>query len=296
MLLGATLLRAQTPVTGVFLHEGWESGSLAATFNSSSFGNLSQSSQFSVDSTIRAAGTRGLRHSLTGGTAVGGIHTGTQHFGDARTGPVWSTGLGQHFYDLYMQYKFYYSPGFDFGSGHYKQFIIGTQDDRRHDETCCVPFAAHYLTIAIERGAVLQAEAYNKDGSATRPFFALNPNAGGYSASNPYVIQTGRWYTLEVRRRLNDAGVDNGIFQMWVDGQIVADYRNVRWRIPPNGAYGSNFTYGTNFAQLADYSTYPVTQNQQIHYDDIRLSTTFIGAGGTQQTPPAAPTNVRIIR
>ena len=282
---------AQTPANGLFFNEGWESGNLAASFNSNSYGRLSESSQFQLDNTVAGrSGINALRHRLAGGTPVDGIDTGTQHFGDAVTGPIWATGAGQHFYDFYMQYRFYYSSGFDFGSGHYKQFIVGTQDDRRHTETCCLPFAAHYITTLVEAGGVLQAEAYNKQSGAPR--FDINPNTGGYSNSNPFRVQTGRWYTLEVRRRLNDPGVDNGIFQMWVDGQLIANYSSVRFRIPPNGAYGSNFTYGTNFAHLADYSTYPVSRNQDIYYDNVKFSTAPIGL---TTGLPSAPTNLRII-
>jgi hypothetical protein len=294
VLLAVTVLRAQTPVTGIFFDEGWESGSLTRSFNSQNFGSVSSSSEFRLDGVNTGTGAWSLRHAFIAGTPVGGIDTATQHFGDATSGPVWPTGSGQHFQDLYVQYRFYYSPGFDFGTGHYKQFMIGTQDNRRHDESCCLPFAAHYITLLVERGAVLQAEGYNKQ-ATTGQRFDINPNTGGYSDSQPFVVQTGRWYTLQVRRRLNDAGVDNGIFQMWMDGVLIADYRAVRYRVPPNGSFGSDFTYGTNFAHIADYSTTTVSRNQEIYYDDVRLSTTFI-ATGPVTTPPAPPTNVRVIR
>jgi hypothetical protein len=275
---------------GMVLDEGWESGTMA-TFNSNSFGRMSESGQYQPDGSIAGrTGNYAIRHRLTAGMPVDSVDSVTQHFGDASTGPVLANGQGQHFYDLYLSYRVYYSSGFDFGSGHYKQFIYGTQDNRRHDEACCVPFAAHYLTVLVERGGVLQAEAYNKQSGTPR--FDINPNTGGYNDSNPFRVQSGRWYSMEVRRRLNDAGADNGIFQMWVDGQLIASYNNVRFRIPPSGAYGSNFTYGTNFAMMADYTTYPVSRNQDIYYDDVRLST---ARAGSPIGLPSAPTNLRII-
>ena len=289
----ALILQAQSG-SAVFFAEGWESGTLTGSFNSQNYGALASGSQFQAQTSIAAAGGWALRHLIPGGTPVDGIQSGTQHFGDARTGPVWPTGQGQHFYDVYVQYKFYYSPGFDFGPGHFKQFIIGTQDERRHDEACCLPWAAHYITTIVERGAVLQAEGYNKQSSSS-PRFDVNPNVGGYSDTNPFRVQTGRWYVLEVRRRLNDPGVDNGVFQMWMDGALVSDYQNVRFRVPASGAFGTNFTYGTNFAILTDYSTYPVNAAQSVYYDDVKMSTSYIGSGGGA-TPPAAPTNLRVIR
>ena len=285
VLATAIVSSAQSQVSGLFFNEGWESGALGQTFNSQSYGNLGQSAQVSVDAATRAAGNYSLRHHLLGGTPVGGVHTATQHFGDARTGPVWASGQGQHFYDFYVQWKTRYSAGFDFGAGHYKQFMIGTQDERRHDEACCLPFAAHYVTVQVFSGGNLRAEAYHK-GNASSPRI-------GFSVT-PLNLQTGRWYTIEVRRRLNDEGIDNGIFQMWVDGVLVSDHRNVRMRVPFDGTFGTNFTYGTNFVHLNDYTTYPVSQTQDVHYDDVKFSTTYIGTT-TQQDPPDPPTNLRII-
>jgi hypothetical protein len=285
--------------SGVFFTESWDSGTLANSFNSNNYGSLSQTGQHFLDTSVRASGTASVRHGYLTGMTGDSIEGGTQHFGDSPSSPVHSNGAGQHFYDIYFQYKFYYSPGFNFGNGHYKQFMLGTQDERRHDETCCIPFAAHYLMMMVERGGAVEVEAYNKE-STSRPFVQLNPNAGGYNDSNRFIVQTGRWYTFEVRRRLNDPGVDNGIFQMWADGVLIADYRNVRFRIPRNGSFGSTATYGSNWLMLSGYTTNTVSQNQNAYYDDVKLSTTYIGAGGTPPPPPpptapAAPTNLRVI-
>jgi hypothetical protein len=286
---------AQAPVTGIFFTESWDSGTLANSFNSNSYGRLSETGLHSIDTATRVSAPGAIRQRYTAGQVGDSIDGGTQHFGDSPASPVPAAGSGQHFYDIYFQYKFYYSPGFDFGNGHYKQFMIGTQDERRHDETCCIPFAAHYLMMMVEHGGAVEVEAYNKE-SSSRPFVQLNPNAGGYNDSNRFIVQTGRWYTFEVRRRLNDPGVDNGIFQMWADGVLIADYRSVRFRIPRNGAFGSTATYGTNWLMLSGYTTNTVSQNQSAYYDDLKLSTTYIGAGTTPPpTAPAAPTGLRVV-
>jgi hypothetical protein len=286
---------AQGPVDGVFFNETWESGSLSNSFNSSGYGRAASNSQYRAQNAIAASGTWAFQHMLTQGMTPGDVAFTTQHIGDAVTGPVYPTGAGQHFYDLYVQYKVYYTPGFDFRG--YKQFIIGTQDDRRHDNSCCNPWVAHYLTIYPARpeyGTVL-AEANNKQ-AASGQWVGFRQNAGGYGPSNLFSIQTGRWYTIEVRRRLNDSGVDNGIFQLWIDGQIISDNRSVRFRTPWNGSFGSNFTHGTNFVMISDYTSSNVTQNQSIYYDDVKFSTTYIGVqSSTPPAPPAPPTNLRII-
>jgi hypothetical protein len=290
-LSGVVLLDAQAPVTGIFFDEGWESGATSGSFNSSFYGSAG-GNQFSAQSAVKYAGTWAFRHQLNAGLQPGSIQYATQHFGDAIAGPVLANGRGQHFNDFYIQWKVYYSPGFDFSVG-IKQFIIGTQDDQRHDNPCCNPWVAHYTTIYVEDHGELYAEINNKQASSGQ-WIGLGPNLG----PNPFVLQSGRWYTIEVRRRLNDSSGDNGIYQMWVDGQLIADHRNLRFRIPNNGSFGSNYTYGTNFAMISDYTPAALPQSQAVYYDDVKFSTTPIGASGTAPPPaaPAPPTNVRVIR
>jgi hypothetical protein len=290
-VLATVLLDAQGPVAGVFFNEGWESGSAANTFNSSGFGSASGSNQFSVQGTVRAAGLWALQHRLTAGQDGDSVHYATQHFGDARTGPVWAAGRGEHFFDLYVQYKIYYSPGFRFDTN-YKQFEIGTQDDLNQTGVCCNPWVANYTTVYVSSGGAQLVEGNNK-GSSTPQWIGYPQNAGGYSSSNRLTLTSGRWYTIEVRRRLNDPNVDNGILQMWVDNVLIMDHRNVRFRVPRNGNYGANMAYGTNWIMISDYPLQGVSQNQSVYYDDVKMSTTFIGTGAAQ--PPSAPTNLRVV-
>jgi hypothetical protein len=140
-------------------------------------------------------------------------------------------------------------------------------------------------------GRTLLAEANNKQ-AASGQWVGFYQNSSGYSTSNLLTMQSGRWYTVEVRRRLNDAGVNNGTFQMWIDGVLLSNYTNVRYRTPWEGTFGSNFTYGTNFVMISDYGG-PSPQTQSIYYDDFRFSTTYIGVG--EDGLPAAPTNLRIV-
>jgi hypothetical protein len=284
--LAGIILDAQS---GVFFNEGWESGSAASSFNSNWYGQATQS-QFSVQSAVRN-GLFALQHRVTAGQDPGAVQYATQHFGDARSGPVWATGAGQHYYDLYIQYKVYYSAGFSFDTN-YKQLIIGTEDDLNQTSACCNPWVAHYITIYVGPQGAQLAEGNNKQ-SASGQWMDFWPNANGYTNSNRLRLTSGRWYTIEVRRRLNDSGQNNGIFQMWVDGTMIADYRSVRMRVPRSGSFGTNMTYGTNFALISDYPFDGVSQNQSIYYDDVKFSTTYIGVGPGL---PSAPTNLRIVR
>ncbi len=278
-----------TPTTsGVFFNEGWESGSKANSFNSSGYGNLLNSTQYSVQTSTRSTGSYGLRHGLTTGMTGGDAQYATQHFGDSVTGPVVSGTAGNTYSDVYAQWKVFYSPGFNFAVNP-KQVIFGTQDSRRHDNSCCNPWVSHYMLIN-SYGGYFQAEGNNKQG-ASGQWLNIGLNQSGYSGSNRYAIQSGRWYTIEVRRRLNDANQDNGVFEMWIDGTLVARHSNVRWRVPWTGTFGDDFTRGTNFFMISDYLTdgIPVPANQEIYYDDVKLSTSYIGTSGTTTPTPPPP-------
>lgn len=286
------LLEAQGQA-GIFFNEGWESGSASNSFNSGSYG-VATSSQFTVQSANRGTGNWALQRRLTAGTASGAIQYATQHFGDAPSGPVHAGTAGRRFDDIYIQYKIYYSAGFDLANMD-KQLIIGTQDDRRHADICCNPWVAHYLTIFPVVGTRdLVAESNNKQ-SATSQWWGFRQNASGYGPNNRYATQPGTWNTIEVRRRLNDLGVDNGIFQLWINGILLSDNRTVRYRTAWNGTVGSNFNYGTNFAMISDYALSPITRDETLFYDDIKMSTSYIGVDGGQTQLPAAPRNLRIL-
>lgn len=282
---------AQSPVSGVFFSEGWESGVVGGTFNSRNYGTTA-SPQFRAQTAVRASGNFALEHVLTAGLGAGSIHYATQHIGDAVNGPVYPAGQGQHFFDLYVQFKIYYSSNFDLNSRP-KQLIIGTEDERRHDATCCNPWVSHYVMI-YPPGTVWPTIAEANAKQATSGQFApMVQNRNGYSPSNPFITQTGRWYTVEVRRRLNDPGVRNGVFQMSIDGTLIGEYEDVLFRVPFDGTFGSNMAYGTNFVMISDYMSSGSTRDQGILYDDIKFSTTPIGAAASGL--PTAPRNLRII-
>lgn len=276
----------------VFFNESFEAG-VPETFLSQYYGNLSVSSRHSIQSNVKASGTYCLRYHFVAGTANVSEYA-TQHFGDSIAVPVYPNGLGNHYNDIYVQFKVYYSLGYDWSAGNNKIMIIGTQDNRSHGNVCCNPWVSHYITILagnIGQRGFLNAEGNNKK-SVSGQWFGLSPNVNGYNSNNKYYIDTDKWYTIEVHKRLNDIGENNGIFEMWVDGLKIAEYYDVVYRIPWDGAYGANFDYGTNFVMLTTYINNPAPKNQDIYYDDVKFSTTYIGVTGIA---PTAPTNLRII-
>ena len=255
------------PSNDIFFTEDFESGS-AQTFLSDYHQTFSQDNGYSVQSNTVASGNYAGMYTFYQGQP--GTGYATQHIGDSPRSPV--AAPGTHFNDLYIQFKLMHSSGFDFSAGNNKFMIIGTEDSRSHPEPCCNPPVAHYITLYAEQdsgGYFFNLEGNNKkDTNSDRWYY-------------PYIerayIQPGQWHTIEVRLRLNDADQENGIYQMWIDGNQVADYNNILYRVSWDGTYGSDFNYGTNFVMLSTYTNSGVSQQQHFYYDDIMFSTSYIG-------------------
>ena len=82
--------------------------------------------------------------------------------------------------------------------------------------------------------------------------------------------EAGRWVCVEARARLNTPGKKDGLNQLWIDGRLEAERRNLDWR-------GSYTGHGINGVFLETYwnEGSPVTQSRWI--DNFVISTRPIG-------------------
>jgi hypothetical protein len=286
------LLLLGTPGSGIGLvifEEGFDSGN-GASFSQSPYGSITGNPQYSVQNSVKATGVYALRHHFNLGQ--GGSYA-TKFIGD---NPEISNPNNDHYQNLYVQFKLRYSAGYDFSAGNNKIMIIGTEDDRRHDTICCNPWVASYITILMGHtgsSGFFDTEGNNKR-APTGQWIVLAPNRAGYSNTNRFTVETGRWYTIEVHIRLNDPNQSNGIFEMWVDGVKVSEYSNVLFRIPWDGTAGSNFNYGVNFVMLSHYIDSGAPQAQDMYYDDIKINTQYIGTGSSPLLSPSPPGSLRV--
>lgn len=290
LIIGLLLL--VSPGSGIALvifEEGFESGN-GESFSRSPYGSITGNTQYSVQDSVKATGNYALRHHFNLGQ--GGSYA-TKFIGD---NPEISNPNNDHYNNLYIQFKLRYSQGYDFSAGNNKIMIIGTEDDRRHDAICCNPWVASYITILMGHtgsSGFFDTEGNNKR-ATTGQWIVLGPNQAGYTNTNRFIAETGRWYTMEVHIRLNDTNQNNGVFEMWVDGVKVSEYSNVLYRIPWDGAAGSNFDYGVNFVMLSHYIDSGAPQAQDMYYDDIKINTQYIGTGGSPLLSPSPPWNLRV--
>lgn len=80
----------------------------------------------------------------------------------------------------------------------------------------------------------------------------------------------GRWYCIEARARLNDAGHANGAFELWIDGVLEARRAGLNW-VGAFDAYGINAVYFENYWNAGS----PVAQER--YMDNIVVATRRIG-------------------
>ncbi|KAG9127794.1 hypothetical protein FRC07_009181 [Ceratobasidium sp. 392] len=74
------------------------------------------------------------------------------------------------------------------------------------------------------------------------PMTHCNPDFGWSVARGSFSFVPGKWTTIAERVRLNDVGQANGIIQLWANGQLVVDIRNLETRVDKDVVFrGAHF-------------------------------------------------------
>ena len=80
----------------------------------------------------------------------------------------------------------------------------------------------------------------------------------------------GIWHCIEARARLNDAGMNNGVTELWIDGVMDASRSGLNF-------LGSFDTYGLNAIYLENYWNAGSPAAQERYFDNFVVSTSRIG-------------------
>ena len=80
----------------------------------------------------------------------------------------------------------------------------------------------------------------------------------------------GEWHCVEAHVRLNDAGRTNGLFELWIDGELDARADGLNW-------VGSYDEYGLNAVFLENYWNAGSPVAQERYFDQLVVSTERIG-------------------
>jgi len=100
---------------------------------------------------------------------------------------------------------------------------------------------------------------------------------------------SGKWYCIEAHARLNTLGQADGAFELWIDNSLEASKGSLDWRSTWAG-------YGINAVFFENYWNGGAPGDRARVFDNIVISTERIGCISSDQTPPAAPTNLTIIQ
>ena len=109
---------------------------------------------------------------------------------------------------------------------------------------------------------------------------AKSSQYGGYWTNTDgsyfqFDTSTLRWYNIIMRWSLNDEGVNNGVYEAWVDGNMVSQNSNLNLSDVKIAAgdmdidfFILNYFYGGNTTELPNFA--PET-DQHVHIDDIHI-------------------------
>ena len=85
-----------------------------------------------------------------------------------------------------------------------------------------------------------------------------------------FIPETGKWYCYEMMIRANTPGLRDGHIAFWVDGKLIGDFHNLRFRetehLKPNRIALSLYTHN----QLN-------TSNLTMWFDDVVVAKSYIG-------------------
>lgn len=115
--------------------------------------------------------------------------------------------------------------------------------------------------------------------------YKTDPNVNIVHASNAFDPRDGQWHCFEAHMKYNDNGQRNGVYQIWIDGQLRIHATNVVNRNDSNSRFFST-------VDLANYCHSNFTTPWNLWYDNVVISTTPIGTIGTisQSNQVTAPT------
>lgn len=116
------------------------------------------------------------------------------------------------------------------------------------------------------------------------PYDATPGNFGSFFVSRPnFIPQYDRWYCYEFMLKANTPGQRDGRLAVWVDGVLIADWQNMRWR--------DVSTVKINHIELELHGqTNPALTRKW--YDNVVIATSYIGPMATLIQLPA-PLNLR---
>lgn len=194
----------------------------------------------------------------------------------------WRLDLQGDYDELFLSYRIRFDEGFDFVRGGKLPGLCGGACNTGGDKpTGTDGWSARMMWRTDGSGgsptnrvtANLVQYAYHPD-QPTQFGEDLRWDDGSPSVWKEF--ESDRWYHLQHRVVMNTPGSPDGIIQGWLDGEMVLDVQDIRFRdtdaFQIDTMYFSTFFGGSSAA-------WETTKEEQVYFDDFVVSTEFLQAG-----------------
>lgn len=200
-------------------------------------------------------------------------------FGTKQSGAQWILKLGHEYEEATLKYRIKFESGFDFVRGGKLPGLAGGNTPTGSDPVNGVdgwsarfmwktdkprlPGSSRRLTAYPISYAKYLKSGKKKDGSQADRAIWYDSNR------NRSVFKSGVWYSIRQRVKMNDPGVANGVFQIWLNEQLVLDQQDRLVRLTPklkiDSMYFSTF-FGGGDKQWA------TSKDETIYFDDFEIT------------------------
>ena len=172
---------------------------------------------------VNVGGSHGkvLRVNLPKGTVGSGSGMGSRAF------------LANSYKELYLSFDYYIQNGFDYGGG--GKFFGGLGGGREPTVPHQTVNEGGWNSMQMfKSGKILTYNYFDNTNTPDQWFY--DPNAaglpnGGYwpNGNTPTTLVQGQWHNYAVRIKMNDPGQDNGIYEMYDNGKMVYQLKQVNF-------------------------------------------------------------------
>jgi nitrous oxidase accessory protein NosD len=228
--------------------------------------------------------TEGRVSIVNGAEAFGGAGSAMSVFypagsdGTKDTGAQWKYELGGEYEEVFLSYRIKFKSGFDFVRGGKLPGLAGgsaptgsTTADGVNGWTGRMMWRTDFtgdsgdpeqLTAEGISYAKYTHSGFAQDG--TQEDKAYWTGADGART----VLHSGVWYKVAQRVKMNTPGAFDGVLQIWIDGELVLDQQDLRFRLV-NDLKIDQMYFSTFFGGNEDWAT---SKDETVYFDDFQIS------------------------
>lgn len=198
--------------------------------------------------------------------------------GTKGTGAQWQLDFDNSYEEVYLSYRVKFESGFDFVRGGKLPGLAGgtsptgnTQADGTNGWTGRMMWRTDF------RGVSGQPQQLTSDAISYAKYTDSGFDETGRDEDREYwveeggdrtLIESGVWYEIVQRVKMNDAGQRNGILQIWIDGRLVHDQQDVLFRTANTFSIDQMY-FSTFFGGNEDWRT---SKDEIAYFDDFKIS------------------------